>query len=219
MMSGISVAIRRSIAARLATLARCARSSPMTLAARAARLQLPLDEVERALGAIDEDEPARPEHEHLASQLGADGPAGTGDHHGLVAQDLVDGRGMGVAGRTAQQVGDLDAADAVGVERAVQQVVHRRHGANFEAHRHGRVDDAADAVLPGALGIVIRSALAPVVLDGARERLQPTEDPEVGDEAAGQVRIVVEEADRHDARPRACAVPTLAMRTPVRPAP
>ena len=70
------VAMSRSMAGRLATLARWARSSPLPWPRERAHLELALDQVEGALGAVHEDEAARAERVDLAGELGADGAAG-----------------------------------------------------------------------------------------------------------------------------------------------
>ena len=52
---------------------------------QAPELELALDHVERALGAVDEDQLLGREGEDLAGELGPDRAAGAGDHHDLVA--------------------------------------------------------------------------------------------------------------------------------------
>ena len=78
-----------------------------------AQLELALDHVERALGPVDEDELLRAEGVDLAGQLGADRPAGAGDHHDLVADRLGDRRGVGRDLLAGQEVLEPDVADAM----------------------------------------------------------------------------------------------------------
>ena len=107
-------------------------------------LEFALDQVERALRPIHEDEPSRLELEDLPSELGSDRPSRTGDQNGPVAQDVVDrGRMLG-AGRAAKEVLDLDATDSVRVKRAVEEVVHGGDCPDVEATSHRGVDDRSD---------------------------------------------------------------------------
>ena len=82
MTSGLLVGDRAAPSTlRLATFARCARSSPLPCAACRRVSSSRWMQVERALGAVDEDEAARPDGEDLARELGADRAAGAGDEH------------------------------------------------------------------------------------------------------------------------------------------
>ena len=107
-------------------------------------LELALDEIQGALRPIDEDEPARAEREDLAGQLGADRATGAGDEHDPVADRLVDGGRVLGRRRPAEEVLHLDPADAIGVESAVEQVAHGRHGPDVQAARERGVDDLSD---------------------------------------------------------------------------
>ena len=61
---------------------------------RPSRFEIALDEIERTLRAVHEDQPARPDREDLAGKLGPDRATGTRDHDNLVADDLVHARSM-----------------------------------------------------------------------------------------------------------------------------
>ena len=115
-----------------------------SLASGATGLELALDEVQGALGAIHEDEATWAEREDLSRELGADRAAGTGDHDRAVTDQVSDGIGVLGRRRSTKEVLDLYPADTVGVERAIEQVVHRGHGPDFEAAGHGRIDDPSD---------------------------------------------------------------------------
>ena len=111
------------------------------LPAQAARLELPLDEVERALGPVDEHEAPGPEREHLARELGPDRAAAARDHDRPAADDLVHAARVLADHRAAEEVLDADAADAVGVHGPVEQVRERGNGADLELQLEGRVHD------------------------------------------------------------------------------
>ena len=108
-------------------------TGPSTL--RSPRLQLALQQVERALGAVDQDEASRPEGEDLARQLGPDRSRATGDHDGAVPDDLIDVDGMLGDDRAAKEVLHPDTADTIRVHAAVDEVRDRRHGADLELVR------------------------------------------------------------------------------------
>ena len=57
-----------------------------------------------------------PKRVDLAGELGADRPAGAGDHHDLVADQLVDARGVVGHLLAGQEVREPDLAEPVGVE-------------------------------------------------------------------------------------------------------
>ena len=124
-------------------------------------LELALDEVQRALRAIDEDEAARPDCEDLAGELGPDRAAAAGDHDRPVADEFLDaGRVLGDH-RPAQEVLDADSSDAIGVERAVEQVGQRRDRAHLEVAARARPRTTWRTARPGAPGIVISSVSRP----------------------------------------------------------
>ncbi len=168
-----------------------------TQAVTPAGLELPLDQVERALRSVHQDEAARPDREDLTRELGSDGPARSRDHDRLVLQDLADRSRMLIAGRAPEQVRDLDAPDAIGVERAVEQVVHGRDRPDVEADRHGGIDDPPDGTAWCARH-GDQQRLSPRRLDRLYQGIEAAVDTQVGDEAAGQAHVVIEEADRND---------------------
>ena len=133
------------------------------------------------------------------------------------ADDLLDAGGVLGHHRPPEQVLDADPADAIGVELPSSSSVTDGTVRTSRLEGQRGLDDAADGV-PGALGIVMRSVWAPGRGDGPLQRLEAPEDAEAGDDAAGEARVVVEEADRPHAGAR---VPPAerAMSTPAWPAP
>ena len=158
-------------------------------------VQLALDEVERALGLVDEHDVARLEGHDLAGQLRADGARSAGDDDRAVVEDVMRSRRVLLGQRAAQQVLDPHLADAGGVQAAVQEIRHRRYGAHREPLLAGGIDDAADGIPGGARhrDEKRRGARDP---DGPAAGLAAPEDLEPGDARAGEV------GDRRRGSPR-----------------
>ena len=167
-------------------------AGPATLAPP--RLELALQQVQRALGAIDEDQAARTDREDLARELRPDRARPTGDDHRAVPDDLLDVDGMlGDHGAT-QQVLDPDATDPVGVDAAVEQVGDRRHGPDLELVGQRRLHRPPDGASGGARHRDEQRRRAGR-RDRRSERLETAEHAQPRDDAAGQGGVVVKEPD------------------------
>ena len=104
------------------------------------------DVVERAFGAIEQDEPGGVEVVELARQLGADRPAGAGHEdrppgHEIAQTPLVHDDRV-----AAQEVGHLDLADRGGAEPARDQFLDGGDRARLEPKPRRVLDGAADHV-------------------------------------------------------------------------
>ena len=202
MTLGASAAIRRSIAARLATFARWTRISPLPRPRERRGLQLALDQVERALGPVDQDQAAGPDGEDLARQLRPDRSAAAGDEDRAVADDLLHAGGVLGDHRAPQEILDADPPDAVGVDAAIEEVRHRRDGPDVELERQGGLEDAPDGDAGRAghrdqqrLGAGRGARPAPSTPRPPKTRSPATMPP-------ARLRIVIEEPDGPDAGAR-----------------
>ena len=74
--------------------------------------QLPVDVIERPLGAVEQDQAGRVELEDLTSQLGSDRAASPRDEYGLAADEVAETRFVDDHRFAAEQVIDLDLADS-----------------------------------------------------------------------------------------------------------
>ena len=161
-------------------------------------LQLALDHVERALGPVDQDQPARPEAVDLACELGPDRAAGARDHHDLVADRVGDALGVGGDLLARKEVGQADLAQSVRVPAAVEQLVDGWHDANRQVGFDGPIHDRPDCL---ARGIRHRDQQHPRtrVPDRFVELVQAAEDGQPGDRRTAIGGVVVEEAEGLDA--------------------
>ncbi len=180
-------------------LARTIRSSPDARPWARLRLELPLEQVERALGAIDEDQASRPDGEHLARQLRPDRARAARDQHRAVADDRVHVDRMLRDGRPPQQILDTDPPDAVGVHAAVDEVRDRGDGPDLEMQRHRGLDHAPHGVARGARHRD-QQAGGTGGSHGPLHRIDAAEDAQPCDDPVGEPAIVVEEAHRPDTR-------------------
>jgi hypothetical protein len=102
--------------------------------------QFALDAVQGVLGVVQENQATRAGLENLATQLGADGPPGAGDHHHLVRDAAIDQlrvRRHGVATEEIVEVDILDLADHRGTG-------HEFVDLGYRAHVHRQADQGVD---------------------------------------------------------------------------
>ena len=111
------------------------------------RLAQPVGDVEDAVLAVaDQDEPRRPRMRDLAADLRADRPAGAGDQHDPALQ-VHPGVGLRADRGAAQQIADVDLAQPVDADAAVEQLEQARQRpcryAGARARFEYRADDRA----------------------------------------------------------------------------
>ncbi len=86
--------------------------------------------VQGELAVFQQHDALRPVTRDLAAQFRADGPAGAGDQHHLLAQPFAQPRGVELHRVAAEQVVELDIADLRHRDPAAEQIVeggHRQH--------------------------------------------------------------------------------------------
>src|SRR5690606_17348516 len=153
------------------------------------------------LTVTEEDQVVGVEAADLPHQLGADRAAGARDHHALAAQVAEDAADVELHGLTAEEVVDVDLADAAQVDATGKHLVHAGDDLVGEVGPclPDLVDDVTDVVSAlrrhgdeHLVDLVLQDDLAGV-LDGAKHR-------HAGDALALLVPIVVEEAHWTHAR-------------------
>jgi hypothetical protein len=155
--------------------------------------QVGVDVEERELGALDEKDLARLEPRDLARELGADRAAGARDHDALSGEELPDLRLVQVDGLAAEEVFDLDVADARDAHLALQHVVEARDDADGDLDLPAEADQVED-LLPRDLRDRDDDLRDAELLDQARQVLGRAEHADPVDDGALLLRVVVHEA-------------------------
>ena len=155
------------------------------LAVARAGLKLALEQVERALGAVDQDESAGPEGEDLASELRADRAGGAGDEHHLISHDFGDPSKVFGDDRSPEQVFDPHTTHPVGIDAPIEEVGQGRNRPDFEAEPERRVHDGADC---GPRGAGHRDQEHPCAgqVNHPGELVAAAEHPQAGHDVAGE---------------------------------
>ncbi len=159
---------------------------------RARASQLPVDLEQRELGALDEKNLRRLEARDLTRELRADGPAGPGDHHALSGQELAELRLVEEDGLAAQQILDLDVADARHLHLALENLVEARDDPHRDLDLAAQANDAKN-LLAGNLGDRDDHLGDSELLDEARQVLARAQDPDPVDHRALLLWVVVDE--------------------------
>ncbi len=134
-------------------LPRSGRISTRNAFVRSHIFQLALDLVERELGHLEQDQPARTQTHDLAAQLRADGAAGAGHHDALVADAGFEELGVGWDGVAAQEIAYIDVTKLVDARLAGNDVGKVGKGLHVDAQRlEGRQDLPAAAAGGGRHG-------------------------------------------------------------------
>ena len=102
-----------------------------------------IDVVERAFGAVEQDQPRRVEVEHLARQLRADRAARARDEDRPAGEEVTEAALVHDDRVAAEEVGDLDLADRCGTKPAGNEFVERGHRACLETEPCGVLDGAS----------------------------------------------------------------------------
>jgi hypothetical protein len=109
--------------------------------------QFTLDAVQGVLGVVQEHQATRAGLEDLATQLGADGPPGAGDHHHLVRDAAVDQLRVRRHGVATEEIVEVDILDLADHSRGTG---HEFVDLGYRAHVHRQADQGVDD-LPAAL--------------------------------------------------------------------
>lgn len=110
----------------------------------AAPQQIFIDVKDRVFAMADEDQLGGAVAEELAAELAADGAAAACDEDAPAAHQLLDGGDVGADGIAAQEVFDIDVAQLVNADRAVEQLVDAGDDLGPDAGGFTDVDDLAD---------------------------------------------------------------------------
>ena len=108
--------------------------------------ELAIDVVERALGAVEQDQPGRVEVVHLARELRPDRPTGSGDEDRPAGDELAQAPLVHDDRLAPQQVLHLDLADRRGPEPSGDQLVEGGHGPCLEPRPRRLLDGPPDHV-------------------------------------------------------------------------
>ena len=155
--------------------------------------QLAVDLEERELGALDEEELRRLEAGDLPGELGADRASGAGDHDALAGEERPDLRLVEVDRLAAEEVFDLDVANARDVHLALQHVVEARDDADADLDLPAEPDQPED-LLARDLRDRDHDLLDAELADEARKVLRRAENLDAVDDGAPLLEVVVDEA-------------------------
>jgi len=125
---------------------------------------------EVVLSLFQQDQPLGPERRHLPAQFRPDGPPGACHEDDLAGQEVSDVLGIEFDGFAAEEVVDVDLAEAADVEMAFDEVGHAGHDAERQPLALADLDDASEFVAGGPrqgdddfLGVLSPSDLGQVV--------------------------------------------------------
>ena len=153
-----------------------------------------LNLVKPELGQVEKHQPRGTEARDLAAELGADRPAGAGDHDDAPAQPFAETGAVEHHGIAAQKVVELDVPDRGQLNAAADQVVVRRHRQRLDAGGGAKLSDApAHPVRRGRQGEDDgANAEAPCP---ERQLGDRTQNADVAQQPALLARIVIEQTD------------------------